>query len=160
MIGGPEAGPAVARGTVRENAAGTASGAVLPALAAVALGVVATVLGASMVARAERVQNRPSGFARWSAGWGVIGIGIAGGILLYVNILPHSMDKGVAKAAALLWPAKPAEAPARELTSSGYVVLAVFFVILVVGLGWCFYRAMKASAQSEQQQLAEGIDEA
>lgn len=44
-------------------------------------------------------------------------------------------------------------APDGELNASAYIVLAGMFLIIVGGLSWCFYRALKANNKSETEQL-------
>jgi len=105
---------------------------ILAGIAAI-FALLAVVVGGRVVHRAERTERRPSGLARMAAGWGVMAFGAAGGVLLTL--------------AVFLNPAKAAEAAvesASEVGGASYVVLTVMLTLLVVGLGWCFYRAVKA----------------
>ena len=118
---------------------------------------IAVILGASAVAYAEKNERRPSAFARFSAGLGVMTIGASGGLLLAIFVLLNK---------------PPADLPAAEqgvqaireldyLTGPSYVVLAVMLAILVTGLGWCFYRSIRTAGASapEAPQTAEGMDD-
>ena len=51
--------------------------------------------------------------------------------------------------------AKPASRYNGELSGVSYIILGVMFGIIVVGLGWCFYRALKANGETAPPQLAE-----
>lgn len=100
-------------------------------LVALAMALVAAVLGAVQVHRGEKLRERPSGMARLAAGLGVMGTGAAGGLLLALAV----MGRDVAAAAVT---------HEKELISTSYLVLAGMVALLVIGLGWCFYRAIKA----------------
>ena len=104
---------------------------------------------ATVVARAEKSERRPSGFARFSAGMGVIAVGASFGTMLTAYIKANPTGALAPKEAA------------KELAPASHVVLAAMLALLVIGLGWCFYRAIKASSTAaEAEQAAEGIDEA
>ncbi len=134
----------------------------LATVAGVAGGVLAllgVMLGAARVRVAERSDHRPSGFARFAAGAGVMTIGACGGLLVAISVLLHPTkpdkppDAGAsAAAAALEWTQQAAE----PLSGASIVVLSIMVSILVVGLGWCFYRAIKAAgAGAVEEQLPE-----
>ncbi len=103
-------------------------------LASFAIALVGTTFGAGVVAFSEKNSRRPSGFGRLAAGLGVMTIGGAAGVLLSSWVLMHP------------WETTATTAPSQqvELASESYVVLAVMLALLVFGLGWCFYRALKA----------------
>jgi len=138
---------------------------------ALGLSVLAALVGSWIVWKAEASKRRPSGFGRWAAGWGVMALGGAGGVLLSLRILRHNVDQAVqeatARAAEVAQAAGQAVAkvkevamPAASLSPTAYIVLAIMLGLLVIGLGWCFYRAIKASGGGEgaPPQLAEGAD--
>jgi len=121
---------------------------VLAAAWGAALALLAVVLGAAVVAFGERRSRRPSGTARFAAGLGLMTFGAAGGLVVGMMVLTH----GLAKVAV-------AAAPERDaLTASSYIVLAAMAGLLVLGLGWCFYRAIRASGAAVTEQVAEGIE--
>lgn len=117
-----------------------------PAAAAVAL--LAVVVGAIVVHKAEMSQRRPSGFARFSAGMGVMTFGSALGIMLHAFLLANPLSTPEAH-----------ETVSEELTPGSYISLSVMTGILVVGLGWCLLRAMRAAGAAAQEQAPEGIGE-
>jgi hydrogenase-4 membrane subunit HyfE len=39
----------------------------------------------------------------------------------------------------------------RQLSSIGYIIMGVVFILIVGGLGWCFYRALTATPSKEIQ---------
>ena len=140
-----------------------AAGAFWPLVVGLGASFLAALLGSRVVAHAERSHHRPSGLARASAGLGVMALGGAGGVLLSLRVLRHNVDKAVAAAKATaagvragVAQAAPVHQGARELTGTSYVVLIVMIGVLVVGLGWCFYKALKAAgAQVAERQLPE-----
>ena len=123
-----------------------AEACVFPALAAGAA-LLATVVGAWVVHRAEATERRPSGLARLSAGLGVLMLGSAGGIVLYflVKLNPTATPD----------PGETAPVPAEGLSGPSYVVLSLMLTLLVVGLAWCFYKAIKAGGRNGKLQVAE-----
>jgi len=124
---------------------------VVIALAPVSLlSLVATALGATVVARAEATGHRPSGFARTAAGLGVMGIGATVGLLIPLLVFLHE----------IILPAdtQPQASPVTEMTWVSYAVLAAMLTLLVGGLAWCFYRAAKAAGAGTAEQLSEGME--
>ena len=131
-------------------------------IAAFAQALAATVLGAWTVMHAEKNERRPSAYARVAAGWGVMGIGASAGVLFSLQVLRHGLDTAIARAVNPPAEVDTAAESTKELAAAGYVVLAVTMALLVIGLGWCFYRAIKAAGTRTPPtpQVAEGIDDA
>ncbi len=134
----------------------TVAGREIPKAAAVALGgaalaLVGVILGAGVVAYCERRQRRPSGFARLSAGAGVMTFGGAGGLVLGMFVLLHKL--AALPGASTQPAAKPKELD--QLAAPSWITLGAMTAILVVGLGWCFYRAIKAGGAGAEEQVAE-----
>ncbi len=131
--------------------------AILPLVVAGVAALAALVFGARTVHRAEGQAQRPSGLGRWAAGWGVMLFGAAGGVGLGLGVLRHNIDAAVAEVtAALDGAAAPVKAVSEALSTTSYVVLAAVITLLVGGLGWCFYKAIKGAAGGpEEAQLAE-----
>ena len=102
------------------------------ALAALA----AVVLGSCGVAHAEKAGRRANPLARLSAGMGVVTLGGTSGVVLFILVMLYQFGAGAAT---------PAAAEAEQLSAMSYVVLVGMATILIGGLGWCFYRAIKAS---------------
>jgi hypothetical protein len=44
-----------------------------------------------------------------------------------------------------------------QLSATAYVILAVVFLGLVMGLGWCFYRAVRETDKSAEPQLPDEV---
>jgi len=116
--------------------------------------IVALALGALAVHRGERDARRPSGFARAAAALGVMSTGGAAGVLLSMAVLMHKLCEAGPVSAA------QAAEEADSLSAPSYVVMAVMLALLVMGLGWCFYRAIKAAGRpaEQQEQRPEGMD--
>ena len=125
-----------------------ANACVFPAWAAAAA-LMAILIGAWVVHRAETTERRPSGLARLSAGLGVLMMGSAAGIVLYflVKLNPPAS----AGAPAETSPAETAPAAAEGLTGPSYVVLSLMLALIVVGLAWCFYKAIKGASLKDKQ---------
>ncbi|MDY6913690.1 MAG: sodium-dependent transporter [Planctomycetota bacterium] len=129
---------------------------VVLAIAALA-GLSATVIASSTISQAEKTDRRPSGFARLSAGLGVMSVGGATGVLLAMLVLLHKSPE----AATAVTASSLAADEAHHLSPLSLAVLAGMLGLLVVGLGWCFYRALKASgaATPSAPQTAERMDD-
>ncbi len=114
-----------------------------------ALGLLAALIGSRVVVWSERNARRPSGLARLSAGLGVMVTGSALGALLALMVLLGEFAPS----------SRPAQG-ADELGSASYVVLTLMAALLVIGLGWCFYRAIKAGGTPEPpEQVSEGLED-
>ncbi|HDZ21740.1 hypothetical protein LCGC14_0285020 [marine sediment metagenome] len=114
-----------------------------PAIVAV-LTVVVILLGGRTVSRAEKADRRPSSLARLSAGVGVLTLGSAFGLILYCLVALNPI-------AAATKTSETAPAAPQELSAPGHVVLALMIAMLVIGLIWCFYRAIKAGKNGGRQ---------
>ena len=126
--------------------------AVIVAGLAAAPAIAAAGIGAAVVHRAEATQHRPSAFGRLSAGLGTMGVGACLGVLLPALFFLHDI---IAPSPA----SAPAPAEQAELSWVSYVVLAAMLVLLVGGLGWCFYRAVRAAGGAAPAQPAETMDQ-
>ncbi len=83
-------------------------------------------------------ETQASWFARWA---GIIAVmDISAFIAIILNNL-----KGIAK------PDGKAFTPPQDLSGVSYVILATVFLIMIGGLGWCFYRAIVAAGSTESQ---------
>jgi len=118
------------------------------AVVAAATGLVGVVLGSCVVGYAERNARRPSGFARFSAACGVMLMGVAAGLSLALFVMGREFPES---------PSQPAR-DAGTLTGPSAMVLGCMIGLLVIGLGWCFFRALTAAgtAQAVQEQVSEG----
>ena len=118
----------------------------------VVIALLATVIGSRAVKTAETRDMRPSGFAKVAAGLATMMLGGAMGVLAAVFL-------AVYKKPVTAVPAAPTEA--LELSWVSYAVLAGMLTLIVVGLAWCFYRAIKAAGGKVEieQQTPEGISQ-
>ena len=82
-------------------------------------------------------------------------IGTAAGLALPMIMLIHKTIN-----TAEVMPPEP-RVELDSLTGPSYVVLAVMVSILVVGLSWCFMRAIKTSGANKivETQLSEGVED-
>ena len=111
-----------------------------------AASILATLIGSSVVTRAERTHRRPSAWSRFAAGLGVLSVGASVGVLASVALVLHKFK-----------PAKTVTGGEPSIVS--YLMLGGMLAILVVGLGWCFYRALRPAGNKAPPQVAEGLDE-
>ncbi len=104
------------------------------------------ILGAAGVVGAERRNQRPSKWARAAAALSVIATGSTAGMLLALWVMGLKL-------------AETRPTYGSTLSGASYAVAAVMIALIVCGLFWCFYRALKAAGTSEPPQLAEGLEE-
>jgi NSS family neurotransmitter:Na+ symporter len=103
----------------------------------------ATVIGVIEFARAERTALHPAWTARFSGLIGCLGTGFQLGMALSLIVLIQKIEPG-----------KITEVD--EMAGISWGIMAFMLALLVVGLGWCFYRALKAAGGDEEEpQLAE-----
>ena len=96
-------------------------------------GALAALLAAgAIVLRLEKKLIRTSMACRLGAMIGVLALGLCGGLTLAYLMLTRR------------FPAAGIEYD-NELSSTSYIILAGMLGLIVVGLGWCFYRSMKAA---------------
>ncbi len=107
------------------------------------LSVVAMIFGARELAWADRRELHPHWKARCSGLLGTLSSGLHIGMLLALIVLVRKIDPGdiIVK---------------TEMAEISWFILAGMFALLVVGLGWCFYRAIQAAGNDEvEEQLSE-----
>jgi len=136
-------------GADRAEAMGTIGNLPAP-LAMIVAGTVAAgislLLGGTLVGRCERKKIRASTVPRIGAATGVLGLGLCAGLALtYVT-------------ATMRFPVQPIEYD-NELSATSYLILGCMLGLIVVGLGWCFYRAMKAAGGAAEEQSPEGVSQ-
>ncbi len=98
--------------------------------------------------RYDGADEKPSGFARWAGILSILDISAFLAILLIRMTKPVRIEKAVSEVSG-------------KLSGVSYVILGVVFLMIVVGLGWCFYRAITATAKGipVEPQLAEDTAE-
>jgi len=120
----------------------------IPLFISIGLAAVSLILCHVLLERFDNGVSRPSGFAR--AG-GILSIA---SISLCVLVILIMVSKKVADKAADVLEVVPAE-HADHLSGTSYVILGVIFVLIVFGLGWCFWKAIGAAAKNEPEQQPE-----
>ena len=95
-----------------------------------------------LLERYEDLSRRSVRFAGWAGIVSIINISVC-----LAAVLIH-LTKAAGEAAE---PAVPSE----HLSGVSYVILSVVFLMIIGGLGWCFYRAIMAGSQDAPAQYAE-----
>ena len=105
---------------------------------ALVIGIGAIGLANYQLAKFDRSSINPTIFGRWA---GIIGtLDVSASIALILI--------GITKTAG----ETPKHVPADKLTSTSYVILAVFCLLIIGGLSWCFWRAIAATTEGEEVQ--------
>jgi len=52
-----------------------------------------------------------------------------------------------------------AHAPQEQLSSASYIILSIVFLLIICGLGWCFYRALAAAGGPSEEQPSDETDQ-
>ncbi len=115
----------------------------LPVGAAAAM--LALLLGGVAVVLYERKTLKASMAVRLGGGLGVLGLGLAGGLTLAYAVMEKRF---------VVTPTKYD----GELSGVAYLVLGCMLGLIVVGLLWCFYRAIKAAGKAEPEQKPESLE--
>jgi hypothetical protein len=112
------------------------------------LGIAGVCISNYVLDKYDIADEKPSGFARWGGIFSIFDISA------FLAMLLIRMTKTVKGEKAL-------PEVSEKLSGVSYVILGVVFLMIVVGLGWCFYRAITASAKGipVEEQLAEGSAE-
>jgi len=119
---------------------------ILPLLGAAVAAVTALASSWPILTAWEKHNQRPTRAARLGGAGGIVGIGLAIGLMLaYVMILRPVRITPTAYDA--------------HLSGWSYLLLSCMLGLIVIGLGWCFYRALKAAGGETAAQLAEDIEE-
>ena len=111
----------------------------------IGLGAVALILCHVLLERFDNGDTRPSGFARTG---GVLSITSISACVLVILI---DLSERVAAKTAEQATIAPVE-HADHLSGTSYTILGVVFVLIVFGLGWCFWKALTAASQNEPEQ--------
>jgi len=98
-----------------------------------------------LMERYDKDTSRPSGFARWAGILSIIDISAC----LVIILVSLSGRVDVNKA--------PVE-HGNHLSGVSYVILGVVFVLIVFGLGGCFWKAIQSASKNEPEQSQEQED--
>ncbi|MBN2590983.1 MAG: sodium-dependent transporter [Sedimentisphaerales bacterium] len=102
-------------------------------------GIAATVLSMYVLEKYDSGNCRTSWFARWAGIFGIMEISAFFARFLYEK-------------SAAVTNAEAETVRSHELTGVSYAILVVVFLIIIGGLGWCFYRAIAAASKDEAEQ--------
>ena len=97
-----------------------------------------------VVDRHNTASSRASWFVRWAGIAATMDVGAFVAVILIG--LTHAVEAG-----------KKAAPVRHELSGVSYVILAVVFLIMIGGLGWCFYRAMTAAGRGDESQQPDEV---
>ena len=107
--------------------------------------VVAVLAGNYLLNKHNSGTTQASWFARWA---GMVGtMDVSGFVALYL-IYSAPQQKVV----------EPAPHLQHELSAVSYVILSVVFLLIIGGLGWCFYRALSAAGRTNEIQYPDEAD--
>ncbi len=105
--------------------------------AGVVASILATVFGCVATVRAERTGSRPHWTAQLAGALGTLSVGGAVGIAMAFFVMTHAVQTKAVKHIA-------------EMQPAAYIMMAIMLALIIGGLGWCFYRAIKAAAASQK----------
>jgi hypothetical protein len=106
------------------------------AICAAVAAVAAVVFGSIATVRAERQGQKPHWSSQLAGIGGTLSFGGVLGICMALYVLWYKIDpKGVKHT--------------TEMQPMAYVMMGVMLGILVFGLGWCFYRAIRAAGEKK-----------
>ena len=111
---------------------------------AVLLGIAALVHSSRAVSQGNRDGVDASWHTRWAGLLSTLTVGVAIGASLALRTM-------ALPAAA---PASTTAAAGADISGAAYVLLALICLLMVTGLGWCFYRALNASDTGEAREPA------
>ncbi|MBL7107238.1 MAG: sodium-dependent transporter [Phycisphaerae bacterium] len=107
------------------------------------LGAASLLMCHGLLERFDNGVSRPSGFAR------------LGGVMAIVDISVCLLVILVALSGKVADTQKTPVEHADHLSQTSYIILGVVFVLIVFGLGWCFWKAIGAVAKNEPEQQSE-----
>jgi len=109
--------------------------------------IVAVIISNYLLDRHDGPATRPSWFARWAGLLGTFDIGA----FIALNLIYITREQEVAE---------PVSHLQEQLSGVSYLILSVVFLLIVGGLGWCFYKAMMATSNIEEPQSSDEIGDA
>ena len=80
------------------------------------------------------------------------------GLVLAATVLVVKVQNAAAKAAGTAPPEVKRVLERDHLSGWSLLVLGAMTAMLVVGLAWCFYRAIKAGGRQPEPQISEGVE--
>jgi len=101
--------------------------------------VFAVIISNYLVGIGDGSTTKSSWFARWAGLLGTADIG--GFVALYLIYLTEQKEV-----------TEPVAHPQVQLSGVSYLILSVMFLLIIGGLGWCFYRALSTSSENTKTQ--------
>ena len=111
----------------------------LTAAISLSLAVLALIISNICLDHKNNLFERPSWFARW------------GGMISTVVISAWMALLLIVKTTAMKSKVVAEVEKTGQLTTIGYIIMGVVFILIVGGLGWCFFRALTAAPSKEIQ---------
>jgi NSS family neurotransmitter:Na+ symporter len=108
------------------------------------LAVVALIISIWLIEKYKGPEHKVS----WSVGWAGIVAVLDIGAYIAMQLTEITRRVGVRKEVFI---------DHEHLTGASYVILTVVFLIIIGGLGWCFYRALLAASRGAAEQLPEDV---
>ncbi|NBB95086.1 MAG: hypothetical protein GVY16_05025 [Planctomycetes bacterium] len=110
---------------------------------AAALAVLGVIAGVKATLKADTSEKKPHWTGQLAGAFGTLAFGGAGGLLLAFLTMQGAVTKQEVEHTS-------------ELNVWAYVIMGVMLAILLLGLGWCFHRAMTAArSDAVEEQTAE-----
>jgi len=107
----------------------------------------AVLLSNYVVSRDEKKDSEPSWVARWA---GLVGIiDVSAFVALWLIYYTRDQKEAVSGPAV----------PKEHLSTVSYVILGIVVLLVVCGLGWCFYRALSAANRGAGIQRPDELEE-
>jgi hypothetical protein len=107
------------------------------------LSIAAVMIGNHLLNRHNKSGTRASRFARWG---GMIGVIDLGGFIA-LSLVYSTSEESV----------HAAHPPQEQLSTVSYVILGAVSLLIICGLGWCFYRALSAANEDAEIQRPDEI---
>ena len=109
--------------------------------------IAAVIISNYLLDRHDATKASPSWFARWAGLLGTFDIGA----FIALNLIYSTREQELAE---------PVSHLQEQLSGVSYLILSVVFLLIVGGLGWCFYRAIMATSSIEELQPPDKIGDA
>jgi hypothetical protein len=106
--------------------------------------VVALVVGNYLLERHNSRTARASWLARWAGILATVDIGA----FIALNLIYFTRQQKVGESVLH---------PQEQLSRISYLILGIVFLLIIGGLGWCFYKALLAAGRTAEPQYADGV---
>lgn len=86
----------------------------------------------------------------WLVGWAGILATMDIGAFIALNLIYSTRHQKISPLA---------HTPQEQLSSASYIILSIVFLLIICGLGWCFYRALVAAGGPSEEQPQDETDQ-